>query len=91
MQVVSSEEIEDRVGFPKNAYRAHELKQAEQKQHHDVNVKERAFIPKDLVMARNISAGPKWLPGIIVKCCGPLFYIVELRDGEKTCGASYKM
>ena len=57
------------------------LKQIEQKQQHDVQVRERVFIPKDLVMARNFSAGPK--PGIIQKCCGPLSYIVELLDGRK--------
>ena len=58
------------------------LKQVEQKQQHDVQVRERVFIPKDLVMARNFSEGPKWLPGFIQKCCGPLSYIVELQDGR---------
>ena len=47
-----------------------ELKQAEQKQQHDENVREWAFIPTDLAMARNLAAGRKWLP-----CCGPLSYI----------------
>ena len=38
------------------------LKQVEQKQQHDAQVRERVFIPKDLVMTRNFSTGPKWLP-----------------------------
>ena len=60
------------------------LKKVEQKQQHDVQVRERVFIPKIcMVMARNFSAGPKWLPGIILKCCGPMSYIVELQDGRK--------
>ena len=42
------------------------LKQVEQKQQHDVQVREQVFIPIDLVMARNFSASLKWLPGIIL-------------------------
>ena len=42
----------------------------------------RNFTIGDCVYARNYGAGPKWLPGHIVKVEGSVLYHVKLRDGR---------
>ena len=57
-------------------------KQAEQKLHHDKQVKSRSLIPGALVMVRNFSGSNKWIPGIIIKKLGPVTYHVEVAHGQ---------
>ena len=42
----------------------------------------RNFTIGDCVYARNYGAGPKWLPGHIVKVEGSVLYHIKLRDGR---------
>ena len=56
--------------------------QQRQKAAHDSHAKAREFHPGDLVYARNYSGSPKWLPGIVTKCTGPVSIEVDLGEGK---------
>ena len=57
-------------------------KQEEQKEWHDISTRERGFEPNNVVWARNIGAGERWIKGKIKQGSGPASYIVELADGR---------
>ena len=54
-------------------------KQAKQKEKHDQRTKGREWRS---VMARNLTPGPKWIPGVIVERAGPLSYVIETEDKQ---------
>ena len=56
-------------------------KQAEQISQHDQHTKSRNFPVGQNVMVRQFRAGPKWIPGTILKQTGPLSYIVKVHNG----------
>ena len=58
-------------------------KQESQKCYHDSRSKPRHFYVGDNVYTKNFSNyGDYWLEGVIVKVCGPVSYMVELKDGR---------
>ena len=57
-----------------------EGRQLAQKEH-DSKSRSRLFEKGDHVMVKNQSAGPKWLPGVIVERSGPVSFHVQLEDG----------
>ena len=63
-----------------------ENKQEKQKMYKDLKCKrERSFVRKDSVRVRNSRANSKthkWIPGTVIKVCGPRTYVV--RTGHKT-------
>ena len=60
-----------------------EGRQLAQKEQHDSKSRSRLFEKGDHVMVRNQSAGPKWLPGVIVERSGPVSFHVQLEDGRR--------
>ena len=50
--------------------------QANQKMWHDQHAHARQFFLGQTVMAQNLRPGPKWVPGVVVECLGPLSYLV---------------
>ena len=69
-----------------NLARVVENKQEKQKMYKDLKCKrERAFVRNDSVRVRNPRANSKsdkWIPGTLIKVCGPRTYVV--RTGHKT-------
>ena len=59
-----------------------EKKQWAQKRNHDTQQKQRSFVPGDPVFTRNYGYGPKWVPGTIGSCTGPLSFTVHLGNGQ---------
>ena len=59
-----------------------ELKQAEQKQHHDCHSKLRALFPGSLLKVKNYHDDTKWIPGTVLKKLGPVTYSVDIGDGR---------
>ena len=57
------------------------VRQQQQKVHHDTNCKLREFDVGDAVYIRNFKGTPLWLPGTIDKCQGPVSYSVKLQNG----------
>ena len=57
------------------------VRQQQQKVHHDTNCKLREFDVGDEVYIRNFKGTPLWLPGTIHKCRGPVSYSVKLQNG----------
>ena len=57
------------------------VRQQQQKVHHDTNCKLREFDVGDEVYIRNFKGTPLWLPGTIDKCRGPVCYSVKLQNG----------
>ena len=58
------------------------LKQTLQKKYHDCGTKSRSFQIGNVVLVKNQTSGPKWLPGQIQEVRGPVTYIVLLQDGR---------
>ncbi len=56
--------------------------QQKQKVYHDKKARERNFCVGDPVLTRNLSYGPKWIPGHVATVTGPLSYKVMLGDGR---------
>ena len=61
-----------------------EVKQADQKNHHDIHAKPRHFEPGQYVMVRDKrpTALTAWIPGVVIQQKGPLTYIVKVCDGK---------
>ena len=61
-----------------------EVKQVDQKSHHDIHSKLRHFDPGQHVMIRDKrpTALTAWVPGVIVQQRGPLTYLVKMCDGQ---------
>lgn len=59
-----------------------EKKQWKQKAHHDKTIKLRRFNPGNLVFTKNYGFGPKWVPGTIESCTGPLSYTIITENGQ---------
>lgn len=57
-------------------------KQLKQKENHDTRSKQRSFASGDDVLIRNYSYGPKWIPGVVQDCSGPLSYTVSVGSGQ---------
>ena len=57
-----------------------EAQQALQKNQHDRHTKDRLFDVGQSVLARNLRAGPKWIPGVMVEKTGPVSYKVQVSD-----------
>ena len=57
-------------------------KQAEQKLHHDKDVKLRSLFPGTPVMVRDFCGLDKWIPGVVLKKLGPVSYSVENARGR---------
>ena len=55
-------------------------KQEEQKEWHDKSTRERGFEPNNVVWARNVGAGERWIKGQIKQGSGPASYM--LADGR---------
>ena len=53
-----------------------------QKEHHDQHAHQRTFHVGQTVMAKNMRAGPSWVPGTIVQQLGPVTYLVDVSDGR---------
>ncbi|KAI7796507.1 hypothetical protein IRJ41_023564, partial [Triplophysa rosa] len=66
---------------PAEMLKIHEQQQ-KQNVYHDKKARERNFCVVDLVLTRNFTYGPKWIPGHIVTVTGPLSYKVMLGDGR---------
>ena len=56
--------------------------QERQKEHHDQHARQRTFHVGQTVMAKNMRAGPSWVPGTIVQQLGPVTYLVDVSDGR---------
>lgn len=56
-------------------------KRLQQKLNHD-HAGMRNYVVGDLVYIKNFSAGPKWLPGVVVQATGPLAYLVQVGEGR---------
>ncbi len=53
-------------------------KQLEQKKYHDQHAHQRSFVVGQLVLAKNLRDGPKWLVGRILSKLGPVNYQVDV-------------
>ena len=58
------------------------VKQANQKLHHDSHSKARHFSSGQAIMARVFTGNNKWLPGTIMSSLGPLSYQLTLENGK---------
>ena len=56
--------------------------QAAQKQHHDAHARERSLEIGTSVMAKDFRDPLVWKPGVVLEKCGPLSYLVKLRNGQ---------
>ena len=54
-----------------------------QKKYHNCGTKSRSFQIGDAVFVRNLTSGPKWIPGQIQEVRGPVTYTVLLQDGHE--------
>ncbi|XP_029904245.1 LOW QUALITY PROTEIN: uncharacterized protein K02A2.6-like [Myripristis murdjan] len=59
-----------------------EKKQWKQKVNHDNRTKLRSFSPGNPVFTRNYGYGPKWIPGTVESCTGPLSCTVLIGNGQ---------
>ena len=59
--------------------------QQRQKTIRDRHARFRELQPGDLVYARNYNGLPKWLPGVVTKCTGPVSVVVDLGEGRGVC------
>ena len=66
---------------PSTARTAHQA-QNRQKAGHDLRSQPRSFTARQTVYAKNYGAGPKWLPGVLVKAEGSVLWHVRLSDGR---------
>ena len=57
-------------------------KQAQQKFYYDQHSAGRELFIDQRVMVRNLCAGDKWIPGIIMERAGPLLYLVQVAGGQ---------
>ncbi|RXN04191.1 putative protein K02A2.6-like protein [Labeo rohita] len=57
------------------------VQQGKQKAWHDRHAREQSFQERETVFVRNFARGQRWLPGAIVKKCGPRSCVVRL-DGR---------
>ena len=58
------------------------VQQERQKQHHDINTRQRKFSEQDPVYVRNYGRGYKWIPARIIDKSGPVSYTV-ISEGRK--------
>ena len=58
------------------------MRQWQQKLHHDKHCRERKFAVGGRVLVRNHNKGDRWLPGQITRRTGPVSFEVELDDGR---------
>ena len=54
--------------------------QEKQRQYHDRHSRARDLTVGERVMARNFRAGPRWVPGTVVRHSGPLTYLIKVRE-----------
>ena len=59
-----------------------EQRQTEQKTYHDEHSRLSHFNIGDLIYARNVGQGNKWIPGHITEVTGPMSFRIELSDGQ---------
>ncbi|XP_022595499.1 uncharacterized protein K02A2.6-like, partial [Seriola dumerili] len=57
-------------------------KQWKQKVNHDTHTKLRSFAPGNPIFTKNYGNGPKWIPGTIESCTGPLSCTVLIGNGQ---------
>ena len=57
-------------------------KQYLQKLSHDTHSHDRKFSVGEKVYFHNYSRGPRWLPGVVEKCSGPVSLIIKSADGQ---------
>ncbi|XP_048247554.1 uncharacterized protein K02A2.6-like [Haliotis rufescens] len=57
-------------------------KQEKQAHYHNRHTKSREFAVGDLVYVRNFLGKPKWLPGEIIQCTGPISFKVSLENNK---------
>ena len=57
-------------------------KQADQKQQHDKHTQLLSLFPGSLEMVRDYRGPIKWIPGVVIKKCGPVTYHVEIAKGR---------